>query len=68
MLLITWSHAVVWATGQVPIGEIQPLLVVGHFYAPFDGVLYIPFTRGWELDLARELAAADLPVDLKGML
>lgn len=35
VLLIAWSHAVVWATGQVPIGEFQPLLVVGHFYAPF---------------------------------
>jgi hypothetical protein len=35
VLLIAWSHAVVWATGQVPVGEIQPLLLVGHFYAPF---------------------------------
>ena len=35
VLLIAWSHAVVWATGQVPIGEIQPLLVVGLIYSPF---------------------------------
>ena len=35
VLLIAWSHAVVWATGQVPIGQIEPLLLVGHFYAPF---------------------------------
>ena len=35
LLLVAWSHAVVWATGQVPIGQIEPLLLVGHFYAPF---------------------------------
>jgi len=35
VLSLAWSHVVVWATGQVPIGEFLPLLVVGHFYAPF---------------------------------
>ena len=35
VLLIAWSHVIVWATGQVPVGKIEPLLVVGHFYAPF---------------------------------
>ena len=35
LVSLAWSHAVVWATGQVPIGTFQPLLVVGHFYAPF---------------------------------
>jgi hypothetical protein len=34
-LSLAWSHAVVWATGQAPFGEFQPLLVVGHVYAPF---------------------------------
>ena len=50
--LIAWSHAVVWATGQVPIGRIEPLLLVGHFYAPFilGATAYINRSSGRALD------------------
>lgn len=33
-----------------------------------DGVLYIAYTRGWELELMRELKAAGLPIDLSGLI
>jgi hypothetical protein len=35
VLLFTWSHAVLWTTGTVPVGTIQPLFASAVFYGPF---------------------------------
>ena len=33
--LFAWTHAILWATGQVPVGTIQPVLAASVFYGPF---------------------------------
>ena len=47
-------------------------LVKGDIETPsdYDGVVYIPMdaAEGWKLQLARELRAADLPVNMDGLL
>ena len=35
VLLFAWAHAVVWATGRVPFGAIDPVIAVGIVYGPF---------------------------------
>ena len=34
-VLFAWSHAVLWLTGQRPVGTIDPLLTSAVFYGPF---------------------------------
>ncbi len=47
-------------------------LIVGDLEMPsdYDGVVYIPLDdrEGWKLTLSKELYAAGLPVDMKGLL
>lgn len=45
-------------------------LIAGEVERPSDveGVLYIPYERGWEMELARELSAAGMPVDATRLL
>ena len=47
-------------------------LVKGAIETPsdYDGVVYIPLddSEGWKLQLARELKAAGLPVNMDGLL
>jgi predicted nucleotide-binding protein len=45
-------------------------LVAGEVERPsdVDGVLYVPFTKGWELDIARELKAAGLAIHPEGLI
>ncbi len=35
VLLFAYAHAIVWATGRVPFGVIQPTISVGVAYGPF---------------------------------
>lgn len=35
LLLFLWSHAVLWLTGQLPFGTIQPVMASAVFYGPF---------------------------------
>jgi len=34
-LVFVLPHVALWATGQLPVGSIHPLLAVGAFYAPY---------------------------------
>jgi hypothetical protein len=35
VLLFGYAHAIVWATGRVPFGVIEPVIAVGVVYGPF---------------------------------
>jgi hypothetical protein len=35
LLLFAWAHAIVWATGRVPFGVVEPVITVGVLYGPF---------------------------------
>ena len=35
MLLFGLAHAILWATGRVPFGVVEPLIAVGVVYGPF---------------------------------
>jgi len=35
VLLFAYAHAIVWATGRVPLGVIEPTISVGVAYGPF---------------------------------
>jgi hypothetical protein len=35
VLLFGWAHAILWATGRVPFGIVEPLIAVGVVYGPF---------------------------------
>jgi hypothetical protein len=62
-LLFTWSHGIVWLTGQVPIGAINPLLAVGVFYMPYTLAAIAYINRSSEHALATFWPATGWPVD-----
>jgi hypothetical protein len=35
VLLFAFAHAILWATGRVPFGAVEPLIAVGVVYGPF---------------------------------
>jgi len=35
VLLFAWAHAIVWATGRVPFGVVDPVIAVGVPYGPY---------------------------------
>jgi hypothetical protein len=35
VVLFAWSHGVLWATGQVPVGSTRPVIAVSLFYPPY---------------------------------
>jgi len=35
VFLFVWAHAILWATGRLPFGEIQSAIAVGVVYGPF---------------------------------
>ena len=35
VLLFGWAHAVLWATGRLPLGVVEPTITVGVVYGPF---------------------------------
>lgn len=47
-VLFLWSHGILWVSGQVPLGSIQPLIAVGLFYAPYTlaAIAYINHSSG----------------------
>jgi hypothetical protein len=34
-LLFGWAHAVLWATGRLPLGVVEPTITVAVVYGPF---------------------------------
>ena len=35
VLLFAWAHAILWATGRLPFGAVEPVITVGVLYGPF---------------------------------
>jgi len=35
VLLFVWAHAIVWVTGRLPFGVVEPTITVGVLYGPF---------------------------------
>lgn len=59
--LFAWSHAVLWATGQLPIGSVSFLLATAVFYAPFALAALAYVNRVSEEALARFWPATGWP-------
>jgi hypothetical protein len=35
VLLFGWAHVILWATGRLPFGVVEPTITVGVVYGPF---------------------------------
>jgi hypothetical protein len=62
-VLFSWSHAVLWLAGQLPVGTIDPLLTSAIFYAPFVLAALAYINRASERALAQFWPATGWPDD-----
>jgi hypothetical protein len=63
VVLLAWSQAVLWATGQLPIGTIQPLTASGAVYGPYTLAILVYINRWSERALAAFWPATGWPDD-----
>ena len=35
VVMLAWAHAILWSTGQLPVGTLQPTLTAGVAYGPY---------------------------------
>ncbi len=63
LVLFLWSHGVLWLTGQLPVGTIQPLLASAVFYGPFVLAAIAYINRVSERALAQFWPATGWPAD-----
>lgn len=65
LVLFGWSHAVLWGTSQLPLGEVQPFLTASAFYAPYLLAAMAVITRAAERALTSFWPATGLPEEAR---
>jgi hypothetical protein len=64
-LLFAWSQGIAWASGQVPVGTIQPFLLSGVIYAPYTLAALAWINRSAERALVSFWPATGWPDDAR---
>lgn len=59
--LFAWSHAILWATGRLPLGTFHPVFVVSAFYAPYTLAASAYINRAAERALVKFWPATGWP-------
>jgi hypothetical protein len=45
LLLFAWGHAILWASGRIPFGAIEPTVATGVVYAPYSLAVFAVVNR-----------------------